>query len=181
MSAHKIFGPKGIGFLYKSSSVNIMPILYGSGKSNNLKPGTPPLPLIAGLSKAIRLYNTDLEKKERFIKLLNDKIVKHLEKYPDILINSTKYSIPHILNISLMGIQPETFVHAMEAREVFFSTNTACSSGNLSTSVMAIYNDLDRAKHTIRISLSHVTTTDEINKFLVIFDEEYQRLKGVKQ
>ena len=181
MSAHKIFGPKGIGFLYKSSSVNIMPILYGSGKSNNLKPGTPPLPLIAGLSKAIRLYNTDLEKKERFIKLLNDKIVKHLEKYPDILINSTKYSIPHILNISLMGIQPETFVHAMEAREVFFSTNTACSSGNLSTSVMAIYNDLTRAKHTIRISLSHVTTTDEINKFLVIFDEEYQRLKGVKQ
>ena len=179
MSSHKIFGPKGIGFLYKSSSVNLKPILYGSGKTNMLNPGTPPLPLIAGLSKAIRLADNDLEKKERFINLLNEKIINHLSQYPDIIVNKTNYSIPHILNISLMGIQPETFVHAMEKHEIYFSTNTACSSGNLSTSVMAIYNDLERAKHTIRISLSHVTTTDEINKFLKYFSEEYEQLKGV--
>ena len=64
MSAHKIFGPKGIGFLYKSSMVKITPLIYGSGKSNDLKPGTPPLPLIAALSKAVRLACTDLVKRE---------------------------------------------------------------------------------------------------------------------
>ena len=85
MSAHKIFGPKGIGFLYKSSMVKITPIKYGSGKTNELNPGTPPLPLIAALSKAIRISQTDLEKRERFVNLLNEKIVASLEKYPNIL------------------------------------------------------------------------------------------------
>lgn len=180
MSGHKIFGPKGIGFLYKSSMVKITPLEYGSGKSNDLKPGTPALPLIASLSKAVRLANVDLEKRERFINLLNEKIVNHLSKYPNIQINKTKYSIPQILNISLMDVMPETFIHAMEKHEVYFSTNTACSSGELSSSVMAIYNDLNRAKHTIRISLSYVTTTDEVNKFLQYFDEEYSKLSNLK-
>ena len=176
MSGHKIFGPKGIGFLYKSSMIKITPLIYGSGKSNELKPGTPPLPLIAALSKAIRLANNDLEKRERFVNLLNEKIVKFLEQYPNIKINKTKYSIPQILNISIMNIMPETFLHILDKYEIYVGTNTACSSGNISNSVMAIYNDSKRAKHTIRISLSYVTTTDEINKFLEVFKEEYEKI-----
>ncbi len=180
MSAHKIFGPKGIGFLYKSSMIKINPLIYGSGKTNELNPGTPPLPLIASLSKACRLATEELEKKERFITLLNDKIVNTVSKYPNILINKTKYSIPQILNISLMKIQPETFLHALEKKEVYVSTNTACSSGEVSNSVIAVYNDIPRAKHTIRISLSSVTTTDEVNKFLTIFNEVYNSLSELK-
>lgn len=180
MSGHKIFGPKGIGFLYKSSMTKIIPLKYGSGKSNELNPGTPPLPLIASLSKAIRLANIDLEKRERFVNLLNEKIVTALTKYPNIEINKTKYSIPQILNISLMKIMPETFIHAMEKHEIYLSTNTACASGEVSSGVKAIYNDSNRAKHTIRISLSHVTTSDEVNKFLQIFEEEFSKLNNLK-
>ena len=180
MSGHKIFGPKGIGFLYKSSMVKITPLIYGSGKSNDLKPGTPPLPLIAALSKAIRLANDGLEKKERFISLLNDKITSSLSKYPNIIINKTKYSIPQILNISVMDVMPEVMVHALDKHEIYLSTNTACSSGDISNSVIAIYNDINRAKHTLRISLSYVTTTEEVNKFLEIFKEEYEKLSNLK-
>jgi len=180
MSGHKIFGPKGIGFLYKSSMVKITPLIYGSGKSNDLKPGTPPLPLIAALSKAIRLANDSLEKKERFISLLNDKITSSLSKYPNIIINKTKYSIPQILNISVMDVMPEVMVHALDKHEIYLSTNTACSSGDISNSVIAIYNDINRAKHTLRISLSYVTTTEEVNKFLEIFKEEYEKLSNLK-
>ena len=180
MSGHKIFGPKGIGFLYKSSMVKITPLIYGSGKSNDLKPGTPPLPLIASLSKAIRLASDGLEKKERFVSLLNDKITSSLSKYPNILINKSKYSIPQILNISIMDVMPEVMVHALEKHEVYVSTNTACSSGDISNSVIAVYNDVNRAKHTIRISLSYVSTTEEINKFLEIFKEEYEKLCNLK-
>lgn len=180
MSAHKIFGPKGIGFLYKSSMIKITPLIYGSGKSNDLKPGTPPLPLIASLSKAIRLANNDLEKKERFVTLLNEKIVNDLSKYPNIMINKTEYSIPQILNISVMDVMPETLIHALEEHEIYLSTNTACSSGDISNSVIAIYDDVKRAKHTIRISLSHVTTTDEVNKFLSKFKEVYEKLGSLK-
>ncbi len=180
MSGHKIFGPKGIGLLYKSNMIKITPLIYGSGKSNLLKPGTPPLPLIASLSKAIRLANEGLEKKERFVELLNDKIVMALEKYPNIKINKTKYSIPQILNISVLDVMPESLVHALDKNEIYVSTNTACSSGELSSSVMALYNDLNRAKHTIRISLSYITTTEEINRFLEVFKREYEKLSSLK-
>lgn len=179
VSGQKIFGPKGIGFLYKSSMVKVTPLLYGSTKEN-INPGTPPLPLIAALSKAVRLANENIEKKERFVTLLNEKIVNTLSKYPNILFNKTKYSIPHILNISIMDVMPEVMVHALANHEIYVSSNTACSSGEVSNAVLAVYNDLNRAKHTIRISLSHVTTTEEINRFLEAFKEEYEKLSKLQ-
>ena len=179
VSGQKIFGPKGIGFLYKSSMVKVTPLLYGSTKEN-INPGTPPLPLIAALSKAVRLANENLEKKERFVTLLNEKIVNTLSKYPNILFNKTKYSIPHILNMSVMDVMPEVMVHALANHEIYVSSNTACSSGEVSNAVLAVYNDLNRAKHTIRISLSHVTTTEEINRFLEVFKEEYEKLSKLQ-
>ena len=178
-TAHKIYGPKGIGVLYKSNNVGISPILYGSGKSNMLNPGTPAVPLIVALSKALRLATTDIEKRERFVERLNNKIVDALKKYNGIMINKTKYSIPHILNISLRNIKAETFLHALEEFEVYVSSNTACSSATLSSSVMAVYNDKVRASSTIRISLSYLTTTDEVNKFISYFDQIYRKLSGL--
>ncbi len=176
ITAHKIFGPKGIGLLYKKASVNLTPILYGSGHVNMLNPGTPPVPLIVSFAKAIRLATTDLDKRENFVKRLNERIVTELSKYDGVLINQTKISIPHILNISFKNIKAETFLHALEEYEIYVSTNTACASGELSTSVMALYNDRKRASSTLRISLSYVTTTDEINRFLGCFKMVYQRL-----
>lgn len=176
MSGHKIFGPKGIGFLYKNSKVNITPLIHGSGKFNDLRSGTPPLPLVVALSKACRIALTDLERREASVKRLNDRLVEELSNIDGIIINSTKYSIPHVLNISLSNVRPETFIHALEEDEIYVSTNTACSSGELSTSVMAIYNDKARATSTIRISLSYVTTNEEINKFIKIFKLRYEQL-----
>lgn len=179
ISSHKIYGPKGIAMLYKNSMVKIKPIIYGSGQSNDLKPGTPPLPLIVGFAKAVRLALDGVEKKEKYVNLLNERICNKLSKYPDILINKTKYSIPHILNISLMNIKPETFIHAMDNEEIYLSTNTACSSGESSSAVMALYNDIKRASHTIRISLSSITTSDEIDKFLKAFDRNFESLNSL--
>ena len=178
-TAHKIYGPKGIGVLYKSNNIGISPILFGSGKTNMLNPGTPAVPLIVALSKAVRLATTDIEKRERFIERLNIKIVDALKKYNGVMINKTKYSIPHILNISLRNIKAETFLHALEEFEVYVSSNTACSSATLSSAVMAVYNDKVRASSTLRISLSHLTTTDEVNKFIHYFEEIYKKLSGL--
>lgn len=178
-TAHKIYGPKGIGVLYKNNNIPISPILFGSGKTNMLNPGTPAVPLIVALSKAIRLATSDIEKRERFVERLNLKIVDALKKYNGVMINKTKYSIPHILNISLRNIKAETFLHALEEFEVYVSSNTACSSATLSSSVMAVYNDKVRASSTLRISLSHLTTTDEVNKFISYFDQIYRKLSGL--
>lgn len=179
ISSHKIYGPKGIALLYKNSQVNIKPLMYGSGKSNDLKPGTPALPLIVGFSKALRLSQVDLEKKEKYINLLNERLCKKFGTLSGVVINKTKYSIPHILNISLLNIKPETFIHAMDNEEIYISTNTACSSGELSSSVMAVFNDLNRATHTIRISISSQTTSEEISKFIEAFDKNYHMLNSL--
>lgn len=174
MSGHKIYGPKGIGMLYKKIGINIKPILYGSNK--DIRPGTPALPLIVSFSKALRIANSDLDKKENTIKKHNDKICEFLSGYPKILINKTPYSIPNILNISLMNIKPETFIHALEKHDVYVSSNTACSSGKISSAVLGVYGDKKRALTTIRISLSYMTTNEEVNEFINIFENVYNKL-----
>ena len=179
LSGHKFFAPKGIGMLYRNEKVKIKPLIYGSSKSNELHPGTPAVALIASFAKALRIALTDLEKKERFVQRLNEKLVKEFSIHKDIVFNQTKYSIPHILNMSLNNIKPETFIHALEEKDVYIGTNTACSSGDLSTSVMAIYNDKKRATSTIRISISHITTSDEINQFVNHFNTVYNNLNNL--
>lgn len=174
MSSHKIYGPSGVGLLYKKEGTNIKPLMYGSDES--YRPGTPPLSLIVTFSKALRIALTDLNKKETRVNNYNEKIITHLKRYPDILINKTKYSIPHILNISLMNIKPETFIHALEAYDIYVGSNTACSSNKISAAVLNLYQDKIRALTTIRISLSHLTKNDEINIFLNKFDLVYNRL-----
>lgn len=179
MSGHKIYGPKGIGLLYKNRNLVLTPLLYGSHEGE-LNPGTPPLPLIVAFAKALRLALKDISKKEETVRKYNEKIIAHLSNYPNIKINSSKYCIPHILNISLMDIKPETFIHALESDEVYISSNTACASGQASASVMNMYNDELRSKTTIRISLSHMTLPSEITEFLESFDKHYNELQNLK-
>lgn len=176
ISGHKIFGPKGIGMIYKAEKITLTPIIHGVSKNTSLNPGTPPLPLIVAFSKALRIALDDLDKKENLIKRLNDKICLEIAKYDTIKINKTRYSIPHILNLSLMSIKPETLIHALDEYEIYIGTNTACSSGELSNAVMAVYGETKRALTTVRISISAITTNDEINKFLKAFKEEYEKL-----
>lgn len=174
-SAHKIYAPKGIGMLYKKSDVKIKPLMYGS--NNDLRPGTPPLPLIVSFSKALRIANTDLERKDSRVKKYNNRLIEFFSKYPEILVNKTDYSIPHILNISLMTIKPETFIHALEKHMVYVSSNTACSSGKISNAVLSVYKDKKRALTTIRISLSYLTSNSELEDFMHIFESVYLKLK----
>ena len=174
ISAHKIYAPKGIGLLYKKEGINIKPIMYGSAE--DIRPGTIPLPLIVSFSKALRIATSDLNIKEDKVSKYNEKICERIKNNPNIMINKTKYSIPHILNISLMDIKPETFIHALEKHEIFVGSNTACSSGKISAAVLNIYKDKKRALTTIRISLSYLTKNDEISVFLNAFEGIYTKL-----
>lgn len=177
MSSHKIYAPRGLGVLYKKSNVSISPILCGT--NNSLEIGTPPLALIVSFAKALRLILSDTLEKEENIKECYKILDEGLKKYPDIKINRSKYCIEQIYNISLMCIKPETFIHAMEKHNIFISSNTACSKGSISTSVMALYNDKVRASTTLRISISYLTTPKEIEEFLYYFDLEYNNLKDL--
>ena len=179
ISGEKVYGPAGIGILYHAKGLKLKPIQFGA-HPGELKPGTRPLPLIVSFSKALRLALKDMAQKEETVRKYQEKIIDHLKDYPNIYINTSKYCIPHILNISLIGIQPETFIHALEKDDIYLSSNTACYSGRPSPAVMAMYNDENRSKCSIRISLSYLTLPSEITTFLESFDKHYQELISLK-
>lgn len=175
-SAHKIYAPKGIGILYKKKGLEIEPLIYGLTENTPFRGGTPALPLIVSFSKALRLANDNLIKNIKKVEKLKDTLIKGLSFYKDIVINSNELSIPHIVNVSLMKIKSETFVHAIEKENIYISTNTACSSLDESTVLKAITNDSKRSTTSIRISLSHLTSMEEVNKFLLAFNKVYNDL-----
>ncbi len=174
-SSHKIYAPKGIGILYKKESLEIEPLIYGLTDNCPYRGGTPALPLIVSLSKAIRLSYENLDENYEKVRKLNDILRTNL-KDMNVHINSNNLCIPHMFNLSLLKIKSETFVRALEKEEVYISTTTACSSLNASTVLGAIYNDKEISTTSIRISISPYTTLEEINKFIKIFKDTYNYL-----
>ena len=84
--------------------------------------------------------------------------------------------MPHIVNVSLHGIKSEVMLHALEEQEIYISTQTACSTGNYSKAVYAITHDKEKATNSIRLSLSYLTTKEEINFFIENFEKCMERL-----
>ena len=177
MSIHKIYGMKGIGMLIKKKNIIIDNLIHGGKSTTNYRSGTPALPLIASSMKAIDLIIPNIKDNYLYVEKLNKIIIDKLKEIPDIHINSTKYSIPYVINISLKNIKPETFVHAMDEYNIYISTKSACStSSTMSDAVYAVTKDRNLASSSIRISLSYLTTKKEIEEFLKVFIICYEKL-----
>ena len=177
MSAHKIFGMKGIGLLIKKENIQIEPLIHGGKSTTSYRSGTPALPLIVSLMKAMELIVPNVEKNMEYISKLNKKVCDKLKEYPLVHINSTENSMPNTINFSLKKIKPETFLHALDSHEVYISTKSACSkSDSMSNAVYALTKDEELSNHSLRVSISYKTTEEEIDKFLEIFDECYKKL-----
>ena len=175
-SSHKIYSPKGIGILYKKRDLAIDTLIYGTTENCPFRGGTPALPLVVAFSKAIRLSNDKLDSNIKKCEKLKSELLKGLSKYP-IRINSNDLCVPQIVNFSLLKIKSETFVHALERYQVYVSTTTACSSLEESTVLKAISNgDKSISTTSIRVSISPLTTHEEIQEFLEIFDKVWNEL-----
>lgn len=175
-SSHKIYAPKGIGILYKRRDLNIDTLIYGTTENCPFRGGTPALPLIVSFSKAMRLINDKLDSNVKKCEKLKQELLKGLSKYP-IQINSNDLCVPQIVNFSLIKIKSETFVHALEKYNVYVSTTTACSSLEESRVLKSLSGgDKSISTTSIRVSLSHLTTMDEIHEFLSIFDKVWNEL-----
>ncbi len=178
LSAHKIYGLKGIGALIKRKNVELTPLIHGGKSTTIWRSGTPSHPLVASLAKALRLILENEEENFQKVKKLNIMLQEELKKYPSVYINSNEECIPHILNVSIIGVKAESFMHALEAYDIYVSTKSACSDDDsYSESVYHLTKDLERAKSSIRISISHLTTEEDIKAFLSAFSKCYHQLK----
>ncbi len=179
-TAHKFFGPKGVGVLIKRDNVLIEPLIHGGKSTTIYRSGTPALPLIVSISKALRLIDGELDNNYNHVLELNNYIKDNLSKYDNVRINSNEYSIPHILNLSVMNAKPESMQHALEEYDIYISTQSACSSNNpVSRSVFEVTKNEEASKHSIRISLSGVTTKEEVDEFLNAFDKCIEKFNGL--
>ena len=176
MSAHKIFGLKGIGLLIKKDNIVIDNLIHGGKSTTIYRSGTPALPLICSLMKALELVIPNIDKNYEYVSSLSRKIKDNLKKYDNIHINSTENSIPYIINFSVIGVKPETFIHTMEEEDIYLSTKSACSTSDISLSVDSIYHNREISMSSIRISLSYKNTEEEIDKFIEVFDKIYNKL-----
>lgn len=176
MSAHKIFGLKGIGLLIKKDNIVIDNLIHGGKSTTIYRSGTPALPLICSLMKALELVIPNIDKNYEYVSSLSRKIKDNLKKYDNIHINSTENSIPYIINFSVIGVKPETFIHTMEEEDIYLSTKSACSTSDISLSVDSIYHNREISMSSIRISLSYKNTEEEIDKFIKAFDKIYNKL-----
>ena len=177
-SAHKFYGLKGIGCLIKKEKIKVTPLIHGGKSTTSYRSGTPALPLIVSLAKALRLIDEELNQNLKHVTELENIILDELKNYDRVTINHNAYTIPHIINLSVLDVKPETMLHALEQDEIFISTQSACSSNQpFSKAVYEVTKNKESAEHSIRISLSGLTTKEEVQKFLKSFQKCYQTLR----
>lgn len=176
-SAQKFYGIKGIGGLYRRGGVLLEPLIHGGKSTTVFRSGTPALALIVSMASALTLAVDKLDDKYKYVQSLNKYLKEALLVYPNVVINSNDKCLPHILNISVRGVDPIELQHALELDDIYISTQTACSSTDTpSKAVFALTNDQELASTSIRISLSYLTTKEELDKFMQSFAKNYHAL-----
>jgi cysteine desulfurase len=175
LSAHKIYGFKGIGALLIKKGLSLTPVIHGGKSLSPLRGGTPPIGLIHSMGVALKDSYLNLNENRNMIDHLKSYLIKKLAELDDVIMNSNQYSLPHIVNISfLKGLSIDVQKYLSD-HDIFVSTTSACSSGlSMSRVVMTLTNDENRARSSLRISLSHLTTESEIDdliKCLEAYDE----------
>ena len=180
-SAHKIFGIKGIGLLIKKEKILLEPLIHGGKSTTVYRSGTPAVALIVSLAKALRLINENMEEHYNYVSKLNKKLMDELASIPNVYINSNQYCSPYVLNISAVGVKPETMLHALEAHDIYISTQTACAS-NISSSkaVEELTGSMESATSSLRISMAYITTEEEIDTFLKVFKKCFMELSSLR-
>lgn len=176
IAPHKFYGLNGFGVLLKKKEVGLKPIIYGGKSTTIYRSGTPVTGSVIALDKALELAVTKIDERQSYIKELHDLVISKL-KERNFIINSTENSIPNTINFSVKGVISNVLVQLLGEKEVYISSKTSCSAEDSpSKSIYALTNDAKLATSSMRISLSHLTTEEEIEEFFRIFDitlEEY--------
>lgn len=173
LSGHKIYAPKGIGVLAVRDNIDLEQRIYGANNQHKIKPGTLDLALVVALVKAIKKFYPEAYNHYNYVKKLNNYLRENVEKFDRIVINSPKDASPYIFNISIPEIRGETLLHYLEEDNLYISTGSACSSKNKKPekTIFAMTNSHELATAAVRISLSHLTTKEEVDKLIGVLEK----------
>jgi cysteine desulfurase len=182
MSAHKIYGPKGVGALYIRKGTEIKRIQDGGGQENSMRAGTSNTAGIVGLGTAIAMIKSN-KKENNEIKKLRDYLIKKLLKeIPKTKLNGSKIKrIPNNANFIFGNIEGESLIIMLDKRKIACSTGSACSSGSLAPShvLLSLGLEPEETHGSLRISLGKYTTKKEIDYAIGALKEFVKKLRNI--
>jgi cysteine desulfurase len=181
LSAHKFYGPKGVGVLYLRRGTRIQPILHGGHHERNLRAGTENLPGIMGMVKALELAAAEREKEQNRLAVLRDRFEKGIQN----AIEAVRFNgqgaarVAGVANVSFQFVEGESMLLSLDLEGIAASTGSACASGSLETShvLKAMCVEPTTAQGTLRFSLGHQTTDEDIDHVLAVLPRIVGRLR----
>lgn len=162
ISAHKIYGPKGVGALIARrrgfNCAPLQPLVYGGGQERGLRPGTLPVPLIAGLGEAARLALAEHASRSKACLAFRKKVLAALMTLDPLINGDPERTMPHVLNLSIPGVDSEAVMVALKGL-IAISNGSACTSATYKPShvLQAMGFPIDRIQQALRISWCHMT------------------------
>jgi cysteine desulfurase len=183
LSAHKIYGPKGVGALYVRSGTPLRQFLFGGHHQRGFRPGTENVAGIVGLGKASELAAASLERDATRISALRDDLERGLlQRVPQSRVNAaTAPRTPNTTNILFPGVDGEALLIALDLKGLSCSTGSACSSGAVEPShvLTAIGLAPAEARSSLRFSLGRCTTREEIDAALLAIPQAVEQLREI--
>jgi len=165
--AHKIHGPKGVGFLYAREKVKIKPQMYGGQQQNNVRSGTENVPGIAGFGLAARRMMENLAQNKDHVEVLRNHFIQGLSRIEDVIIHgaSGEEQSPFILSVGFAGVPGEVLLHALEEKGIYVSAGSACASNRKTVSpvLQGMGVATEYLESTLRFSFSEFNTKEEID------------------
>jgi len=182
-SAHKLYGPKGVGLLYLRRGVKIDPLLHGGGHEFGFRSSTENVAGIAGFAKAVELAKKEINREYKRLIELRDRLIKKiLAEIKDVQLNGHPYlRLPNNINISIEGAEGEAMVLALNDAGIAASTGSACSSKSLKPShvLIAIGLSSEKAHTSLRFTSGRFTTEKDIAYLLNVLPRVVEKLRAI--
>jgi cysteine desulfurase len=185
LSAHKFYGPKGVGALYVRSGVRISNLMEGGAQERGKRAGTENPAGVVGLGAAIEIAVRDMEKNSARESALRDRLFdKIIEKIPHVRVNGSRQEgkrLPGNVNVSIRFIEGEGMLLLLDMQGIAASSGSACTSGSLDPShvLLAIGLDHETAHGSLRLTLSHENTQEDIDHTVDILSKSIERLRAM--
>lgn len=183
LSGHKFHGPKGTGVLYARRGTPLEPLVVGGGQERQRRSGTENVPGIVGLGVALELAEQERVAAADRVGRLRDMLVEGIvERVPGVRINGgMKHRLPNNVNVSFEGVEAEPLLIGLDQRGICASSGSACSSASVEPShvLLALGLDADLAVGSLRLTLGHRSTEDEVNRVISVLPDVVKQLRAM--
>lgn len=182
-SGHKFHAVRGVGFFYKKSGKRLNPLLTGGGQEQEMRSTTENVAGIASMAKALRMVTEKETLALPRLKAMREVIYQALSGYQDVTLFSGQEGFaPNIITFGIKGVRGEVIVHAFETHDIYISTTSACSSkaGKPAGSLVAMGVPVKAAQTAVRISLDDDNDMGQVEQFLTIFKQIYDKTQKVR-